>query len=272
MPREAIDDADLGEFLAECDSILDHGATYAAVLDATRVRTAITARQLIEVRHWLATRGALLENHCAAAVVVVRSTLVRGVLAACFRIFRTPSVYRTMTSRQAGIELCERQLRGTTPSHPPESLEREHGDPAALPDVAPLLDLFDEPAYVVRGTGEILFANSAARDAHGAEPAWVAAAVSHDGADGAKPCRIARIGAGADLHVVIPAAASLAELPPSLRPVAESLAEGKSDKDIAHALDIQLTTVRTYVARVYRRLDVHSRSELVRRFGAAVTS
>lgn len=270
LAPEAMDDAELRDFLAGLDAILDHGRAYAIVVDASQVRTAITARQLVEVRGWLVRRRARIEELCVAAVVVVRSALVRGMLAACFRVFRSPSAYRAVGSCEEGRAWAERQLRATGPSSPPPSLEGEASAPAAIPDVAPLLDLFDEAAYLVSGDGEILFANSVARGAHGPAPTWVAAAVSPEGADATKPCRVARVDLDLDAHVVIPCAASLAELPPSLRPIAERLARGLSDKEIAAELDVPIATVRTYVARVYRRLDVHTRSELVRRFGTAI--
>jgi DNA-binding NarL/FixJ family response regulator len=46
--------------------------------------------------------------------------------------------------------------------------------------------------------------------------------------------------------------------------VAERLAEGLSDKEIAEALGIPVATARTYVARVLRRFGAKSRRELMR--------
>jgi DNA-binding NarL/FixJ family response regulator len=54
-------------------------------------------------------------------------------------------------------------------------------------------------------------------------------------------------------------------LPPALRRVSELLAVGASDKEIAAQLELPLTTARTYVFRVLRRLGVHSRRELMTR-------
>jgi hypothetical protein len=58
-----------------------------------------------------------------------------------------------------------------------------------------------------------------------------------------------------------------AELPTSLRTVAERLAQGLSDKEIAAELETPLATVRTYATRVYERLGVHGRRELMRMYG-----
>ncbi|WP_433937832.1 response regulator transcription factor [Sorangium cellulosum] len=40
---------------------------------------------------------------------------------------------------------------------------------------------------------------------------------------------------------------------------------GHSDKDIANTLAMSLPTVRTCVARIYKKLGVHGRAELVAR-------
>jgi hypothetical protein len=59
------------------------------------------------------------------------------------------------------------------------------------------------------------------------------------------------------------AAATLESLPRALRPVAELLQLGLSDKDIADRLQLPLATARTYVSRTLRRLRVRSRRELL---------
>lgn len=53
-------------------------------------------------------------------------------------------------------------------------------------------------------------------------------------------------------------------LPTSLAAVADGIARGLSDKEIAAELALSLATVRTYVRRVYARLEVHGRVELAR--------
>src|SRR4029079_14538619 len=54
-------------------------------------------------------------------------------------------------------------------------------------------------------------------------------------------------------------------LPPALRPVAEALERGASDKEIAESLQLPLATARTYVSRTLRRLGLKSRRELLLR-------
>jgi DNA-binding NarL/FixJ family response regulator len=56
-------------------------------------------------------------------------------------------------------------------------------------------------------------------------------------------------------------------LTPTLTRVADAIARGLSDKEIAVLLDLELATVRTYVRRVYARLGVHNRVQLTRRWG-----
>lgn len=54
-------------------------------------------------------------------------------------------------------------------------------------------------------------------------------------------------------------------LPPALRPVAEALERGASDKEIAESLQLPLATARTYVSRTLRRLGLKNRRELLLR-------
>ena len=55
----------------------------------------------------------------------------------------------------------------------------------------------------------------------------------------------------------------LAELSPREREVLDQLARGYLYKEIAGALGISVTTVNTYVRRIYEKLHVHSRSQAV---------
>lgn len=48
------------------------------------------------------------------------------------------------------------------------------------------------------------------------------------------------------------------------REVVQLLAEGKSNKDVARALDLSVKTVETHRAAVMRKLDLHSLADLVR--------
>jgi DNA-binding NarL/FixJ family response regulator len=45
--------------------------------------------------------------------------------------------------------------------------------------------------------------------------------------------------------------------------VLRSLSEGYTNPEIAEALQISVATVRTHVERIFRKLDVHSRRDLL---------
>ena len=56
-----------------------------------------------------------------------------------------------------------------------------------------------------------------------------------------------------------------ANSPPTERRIAALAAEGRSNKEIATALFVTPKTVGTQLSRIYRKLGVHSRTELARR-------
>lgn len=62
------------------------------------------------------------------------------------------------------------------------------------------------------------------------------------------------------------AASSGDELTPQELQVALQVAEGKTNKDVGAALFLSPKTVEFHLARVYRKLDISSRAELIRRF------
>jgi DNA-binding NarL/FixJ family response regulator len=57
------------------------------------------------------------------------------------------------------------------------------------------------------------------------------------------------------------AAQIVAQLSEQERRVLAELATGKADKDIAQALRLEAKTVRNYLVQVYRKLNVHSRTQ-----------
>lgn len=52
-------------------------------------------------------------------------------------------------------------------------------------------------------------------------------------------------------------------LSPKQAEIARQLLEGSSDKQIAQKLDIAIPTVRTYMGRMFVKLDVQDRNELI---------
>jgi len=54
-------------------------------------------------------------------------------------------------------------------------------------------------------------------------------------------------------------------LPPRQAEIARHIMHGKSDKQIARELGISLPTVRTHMTRLFRKLDLNDRVELILR-------
>ena len=74
---------------------------------------------------------------------------------------------------------------------------------------------------------------------------------------------------GLTLHLAVPEKTldgtlpDLKHMPPRLAKIARLVVSGCTDKQIASQTGLSFSTVRTYVRQIYRRLDVHSRVELV---------
>jgi DNA-binding NarL/FixJ family response regulator len=58
------------------------------------------------------------------------------------------------------------------------------------------------------------------------------------------------------------------ELTPSERRIAELVAEGKTNKEVAAALVVADRTIESALTQIYRKLHVRSRTELARRLNA----
>ena len=73
--------------------------------------------------------------------------------------------------------------------------------------------------------------------------------------------------AAAELARIGGRAPSTGELTPVERRVAELVAAGRTNKEVAGALYLSTRTVEGHLSRVYGKLGVHSRVELVRKLG-----
>jgi DNA-binding NarL/FixJ family response regulator len=58
------------------------------------------------------------------------------------------------------------------------------------------------------------------------------------------------------------------KLTPQELQIALQVAEGKTNRDVAAALFLSPKTVEFHLTRVYRKLEIHSRAELVRLFSS----
>lgn len=138
-----------------------------------------------------------------------------------------------------------------------------------------VLDALLHPAFVVTHNGVVAFANRAAREQSWPFPAGLTprgCATWHHGhlraacvrLQDTRPLLYAVVFHG-DANA--PAPLDPLTLPASLRRVALLAARGLTDREMASEAGIPLHTVRTYVKRLYARVGVHNRVELVARLG-----
>jgi DNA-binding CsgD family transcriptional regulator len=139
--------------------------------------------------------------------------------------------------------------------------------PLCLSTIAAVLDAFLEPAFLVAENGAVAVANRAARTAYTSLPDWVQSRSTARIADNARVVQLALD--GRLLWLVVSGRPTrpleLAALSPRLRQVAHLLAQGLPDKEISCRMGLSLVSTRTYVTRLFRRLGVHSRVELLTR-------
>ncbi len=137
------------------------------------------------------------------------------------------------------------------------------GEPLGGGALTVMLAALEEPALLVRRR-RVVFANVAGRGWVDATREWLG-----QGSPGGFGTVTALAPRGLEVDLVLPrappAADGLAALPPSLQKVGTLLSRGLADKEIARAVGMPLATVRTYVARVLKRLDVRGRRELMLR-------
>jgi DNA-binding CsgD family transcriptional regulator len=145
-----------------------------------------------------------------------------------------------------------------------------HAGPRAL---ELLLDSLAQPVWLLY-RGIVVHANAAAREL-GPGSREAAARVERRGAILESGLSASRLKLGGVVVTAVVGAAPLGPrppLPPKLARVAQAVAAGLSDKEIALHLELPLSTVRTYVQRIYSKLSVHNRASLTRVWTAANTS
>ncbi len=127
--------------------------------------------------------------------------------------------------------------------------------------VAALLDAMSEPAALIHGD-HVVYPNLAARTGRIALDRWLPEARRHPVDPGGATTLAIAVARPAP---AAPPAPAIAELPPWLRVVGELVEQGLSDKEIADRTGKSVTTIKTAVQRMFRRLGIHSRHELIRR-------
>lgn len=152
--------------------------------------------------------------------------------------------------------------------------------------VSQVLESFAEPAFVVTHEGTVVIANEAARRTH-SSVSWLAQLPERrEPPAWARGPRVRRIDLGMQSAWLVvlnreqspapnpafggetneDARRDASPLPPSLAHVADLLSSGMTDRQIATTTGLSRATVRTYVRRIYRKLGVGSRVELVHRW------
>jgi hypothetical protein len=193
----------------------------------------------------------------------LRMVIYRGRRASLFvGLFRPPGAPHFDRESHARLLAARPDLRAW--SRVAEAIGSEPLGDGALTS---MLAALDEPALLVRRR-RVVFTNAAGRAWVEATRRWLAAGSP---AGFGSVTQLAPRGLTVDLVLprTSPAGDGLGELPPSLHKVASLLARGLADKEIASELALPLATVRTYVARVLKRLDARGRRELMMRLRAA---
>lgn len=296
FPASRTTDDELEQYLAGLTRLLDNCEPYTTVTDTTRIAVSINAKQQARVNAFVDDHAAALERYSLGNALVVSSALIQGALTAIYWFRRPPNPHTVVTSVEEGAEWClgnllaarvlsedeaeaRRRLFGgmsaaaASPSPKPEPAGVAHD--AAVEAHGAVMDMFEESAFLVASSGEVVFSNRAAKRQFGDAPEWLAQSVSLSNPTVSQLCRISRLGADpVPLYLVIPCEDLLPpaedvarrdiSLPPSLKRIATLLAHGYSDKEIAQRSDVSLSTVRTYVTRIFQRMEVHSRGEFIR--------
>jgi len=257
-------------FLAKLGSYAVDGSRFAVVSDMSRMTDVPSAAHGWIFSEWLRRHGPELRNASVGNAIVAGAAAMRVVTSTSYWWHRDKPSFRLFDDMGEATTWCHTRLRrasvpaGSAPAAEPVWV------PEPPPEGVAPYDLLNEPVFLVQVDGRVAFANRAARLAFGEPPAWVSETVSSEPSSRSFPARVARVSSRADsLFVVIPnAGASLPELPPSLERMADLVCRGFADKEIAERTGLTLSTVRTYIRRLFRRTGVHSRAELVHRWYA----
>lgn len=290
----------ISDFLLQLDSVFERAERYAMVTDIRDLRMPLRPDQRALVSRWLSQRTQILKQlRVGNALLATNSPLMRGTLNGFYQSSGTSDARQVFHAMEEAVEWCaslllagqvisptQAKLLRTSVDTIPASTGATQGDEAcekgvSSDDYSLVLDLYEHPAFLLDATGEVVHRNRAAAEKYQVTPAWLALAVSPQPELAVPLCRIVTVTiAGEPLFVVVPERASAGRraadprcqiaLPPSLERVAELLAQGLTDKEISQATELTLSTTRTYVARLFRRMKVHGRAEFMVLWAARV--
>lgn len=289
-----LDDEDVALVHARLNAILDRGVPFVTIVDGSRLARLPTARIARALERWVEENEERVKELSCGTVTVAKTVLARSVArwilhqrrvktqGAVVRSFEEAVAWSVERLRSRGVAVDEAALAGLAEEDPVQAAPELKGTPLdedrrALVEL--VMSSFGEPAFLLAHDGRCLFMNAPAVHAFGEAPVWLKQTLL-SGHDELKAlCRLVPVDLGGDAFLVVPAPdlvpeagveAPALDLPDSLRTVAELLAQGLSDKEIGTYAELNLSTVRTYVARIFKRTHVHSRGEFIRRYARAL--
>lgn len=265
FPREPITDLALRRYLAEISTIGGEGRAYALLTDLRAVRAPWTAAQRLIFDEWMRRNAEPLDRVAVGNAIVADTSLSRSITETAYWNWRDPALFRMFRKPQAAQNWCRSRIHRLAAGRRRRRV-RTTPPPQEIYASAAIIDMFTEPAFLLATSGEVVFANRAAREVFPPPRPWLRDAVSMAAEQCDMPMRIAGVSIdGRDLHlVVLGEGAAFAGLPPRLLDIARLISQGKTDKEIAQSTGLAETSVRTYVRRLYARAGVTRRAELVR--------
>lgn len=263
FPARSLTDDALHDALAQLGSYPNAKTPYATLTDLSDVIEPLSGRQLWVHDEWMRRNLERFREATVANACVAPSPVSRNALDSVYWHWEEQPGFRTYEKLETARSWLLHKLasvgasQAQAPTLPPIDM------PPFPPACANIMEMFSEPAFLVTHAGEVAYANRAAQQAYEQVPSWVSHVVDREGTPQRAAARIARVDGEDDLLIVVPnEGAALAGLPPSLERIARLLSRGLSDKEIAADTELTLSTVHTYIRRLYQRAGVHSRSEL----------
>lgn len=284
---KALVPADAARFGADMAPWLQRGEPFISILDNTSLNRLPSASMIRAFQAWADDNRAALEALSCGTCTIAKNAIARGFARFMLHQRRPKSGGAVVSSMAEAVSWCSARLADRGVAHDaaraarllalePDAVapEVDEGtrDEERQAQIEVVLSAFSEPAFLVDAGGAVLFANSAAHDAFPQPPAWLRYTMDAGHDELKALVRLVPLDVGAPVALVIPATelvpqpgeAAAVPLPDSLARVGGLLALGLSDKEIAARADIPLATVRTYVARIFRKAGVHSRGAFIR--------